>query len=169
MAVPVWATNDVPSASDFNVWLTNINFAYKTSDTSRASTTTVTDDPHLTVPVAINSVYMVTVMLNYDAVTAADFKYLLNTPAGCTFAALENSMPTTATVPADVIISGRSINGEGPAGGLGAGTIVPLVVQGLLTVGSTAGSFKVQWSQNTSNATATILKANSYIFLQRGS
>jgi hypothetical protein len=167
MAVPVWATNDVPSASDFNVWLTNILYARKTADTSRASTTTVTDDPHLTVPVAINSEYQFELMLNYDAVTAADLKYQINTPAGCSFAAAEHSLTSVAASPSDDLLTPRSINGDGPAGGLGAGTICALHVMGVLVVGGTAGNCKIQWAQNTSSGTSTILKTNSFMVLRR--
>jgi hypothetical protein len=39
--------------------------------------------------------------------------------------------------------------------------------QGILIVASTAGTFQLQWAQNTSNASATRIFSNSYLCLRR--
>jgi hypothetical protein len=45
--------------------------------------------------------------------------------------------------------------------------LAALHVHGLLVVGGTAGTVKLQWAQNTSNVTATILKSGSFLVLRR--
>lgn len=167
MALKVFTTGEVLTASDTNVYLVNTLFAKKTADTSKTSTTVVVDDPHLTVAVASNSEYEVSIIFNYTAASnPGDFKYQLVTPAGCTFVSVEHSLQSAASSVYDGLLSGRDINTESPAGGLDA-TTGALQVTGLLTVGGTAGNFKVQWAQNSASGTATILKAGSHMVLHR--
>ena len=45
----------------------------------------------------------------------------------------------------------------------GAGTLRAQVMKGSVFVGSTAGTLQLQWAQNTSSGTATIVHAQSYI------
>jgi hypothetical protein len=71
MAAPVFATNDVPTAAQVNSWFTNVNYAEKTSDTSRNTTIVLADDPELSVAVEANAKYMMTSMILYSATSQA--------------------------------------------------------------------------------------------------
>jgi hypothetical protein len=167
MAAPVWATNDVPTATDFNVWLTNIIFASKTADESLTSNTTLQDDNDLSVTVAANSVYEVEFGLVYEAGTTGDIKYKWVAPAGATFTHSANRLNVGATLTGDDTVSVDAISVTVSAGGLGTGVSLPIEGKGLLRVASTAGTFKLQWAQDTSSAGATIMKADSFIVLRR--
>src|SRR4249920_844934 len=96
MAAPVWNTNDVPTATDFNVWLTNILFAEKTVNESVTSSTAFQNDDDLFLAVAANSVYEMTAMLRYDGATAGDIKWQWTAPASATFSAITHRLSGTA-------------------------------------------------------------------------
>jgi len=53
------------------------------------------------------------------------------------------------------------------AGGNGAGSKLPVIMDGTLVTSSTPGTLQLTWSQNTSNATATIIHAQSSLALWR--
>jgi hypothetical protein len=167
MAVPVWATNDVPTATDFNVWLTNVISAVKTATESLTSNTTLQDDDELIVTVAANSTYELTCMLRYDAATAGDLQFKFVGPAGATGTITCNRFNVGAASTGDDTVSSDPIGNVVTAGGLGAGFDTPVAATGLLKVAGTAGTFKLQWAQNTSSGTATRIFADSFIVLRR--
>lgn len=132
--------------------------AYKTADTSRSSTTTLTADPHLTLSVAANAVYAVHVSLAYQAGTTEDMKTDFTVPSGATMDTTRylNNIGTHQTIATAATVG----IWQGSGGNEGAtmwGTLVT----------SSAGTFALRWAQNTSGATATILRAMSSMTLQR--
>lgn len=134
--------------------------AIKGADTARASTTTLTADPDLTVAVLANTTYKVSFSLLYKgaATNTGDLKFGFSVPSGATlaggFLGIANPLGVTilpVTSAASVLVS------------YGNGTGNPLwcqVTAGLI-VSSTAGNLVLTWAQNTSNATATTLMTGS--------
>jgi hypothetical protein len=167
MAAPVWATNDVPTATDFNVWLTNIITAIKGSDESLISNTTLQDDNDLSVTVAANSVYELSYMIIYEAGTVGDIKFRWVGPASATLQFAANRLLVTAAGVNDDTVSSDPINTVVTAGGQGSGFTLAIEGKGLLRVAGTAGTFKLQWAQDTSSSGATIVKADSFMVLRR--
>lgn len=166
MAAPVFATDDVPSADDVNGWFVNILYKRTLATQSRTSTTTLSDDSYMFLTVEANAEYHVECLINYGGPAAADLKLIFATPAGATFVAMGQTLVGAAT--------GQSDNQNLPYGGnasevwgtTGAGQQFGTVT-GILVVGGTAGTFKIQWAQNTSNATPTQVFGNSYLLLRR--
>ena len=163
MPIPTWTTGQVLSASDVNTWFVP-RFAYKTAQTSRASTTTLVADPHLIVPVDANAHYVLTGLIDYEADVTGDVKFQFTLPAGAsmnfawvgwqasdTFS--NNGTNTTATVVT--------------LGGGGAGQGRGNTIAGTVTTAGTAGNLGVNWAQNVSSGTATIWHAESYLMLVR--
>ncbi len=145
-------------------------FVRKTGDTSRSSTTTLADDPELTLTVAANATYLVDVGLWYVSTsqTAGDFRGQLFAPAGAAMQAAIHSLSTTAAAGTDDVCGSITLSFGWSVGvNSTAEPWNPLMAKGVLVVGSTAGAFKLQWAQNFSHATATTLKANSYLALRR--
>ena len=167
MAAPVWATNDVPSATDFNEWLQNINWAYKTANESVTSSTTLQTDDQLNVAVQANSIYFVTVVIKYDGDPAGDLKVLFRCPTSATFSAIAVALTSTAASQSDNQNAPMVENTSTLWGCLG-GTCVGMVT-GTLVTSSTAGNFGLEWAQSTSNATATRVLAGSAMNLDRRS
>jgi hypothetical protein len=179
-ALPYPSANDAPngatqiaalaSAVDSALESRKTLFARKAGDTSRASTTTYADDPDLTVPVAASAVYRVDCGLFYvsSSQTAGDFKAQVVGPSGAALQGTVVGLAAGATTVADDLVSGLTLTT-----GLSVGVVFtadpynPCHITGVLVTAGTAGTFKVQWSQNVSHATATVLKANSYLALSR--
>lgn len=164
MAKPVWATNDVPSATQFNEFLTNINFARKTTNQSVTSSTTNVADLQLFVPVQANAIYVVKCVLNYTGSTAGDMKALFRVPTGGTFSGMGTILIVGAASQQDIQTLPYGLVSEtwGCLGGTSYG-----MVDGLLITSGTAGDFAIDWAQNTSSATATTIQVGSYLNLQR--
>lgn len=158
-------------------------YTRKTADTSRSALTTPADDPHLTFTVEANAVYECVGWLKYDGPTAADFLYQWTVPTGSLgeYAAwgaghspvisfTNTGVAQTDTVSARGypirtesldITAGRSL------GCLGVGTEMTTLTRLTLRVGSTAGTFALKWSQQTSDATAVTLYTDSMLRLSR--
>lgn len=165
MAKPVFATNDVPTATQFNEWLVNVNFARRTSTASISSSTTLTDDSQLFVPVQINAVYTFLMWLQYDGPTAADLKWQINVPSGASFAGHSHGLIPTAASQQDFQgfpVTHGSANTWGCLGGSATGLLFGAVI-----TGGTAGNVQLSWAQNTSNATAVRIFAPSFMRLDR--
>lgn len=154
----------------------------KTADTSRSATTTNTADPHLQFAAEANAVYAWHGWIKYDGATAGDLVITFNAPtgslgewAGHGVGILVIGSTSTPTLETDTVRSnGYMIRTETndvtqfrTYGCLGVGTPLALYINGMLRVGSTAGTWSLDWSQGTSNATATTLYTDSWISLQR--
>lgn len=166
MAKPVFSTGDVPTASQFNDWLVNILFARKTADETVTSTTTLQDDDHLFVSVAANAVYHAIIVVREVSQTAAAFKCGFTGPAGYSFAGNALGEGVSAASLGDVL-SVEAVSGTNMAFGGIPGNNLPLTIQGLVITAGTAGTFRFQWAQNTSNAGGTTVKANSFMLLRQ--
>lgn len=144
-------------------------YVRKTGDTSRASTTTFADDPHLTLTVAASAVYALSCGLYYvSALTnAGDFKAQFSAPSGAALQAGVSTIAAVASAATDDLATCVTLTTSMSCGAVASGDpYTPCQVTGLLVTGS-AGVFKVQWAQNASSATATVLKLNSYMALER--
>lgn len=140
--------------------------ALKTSDQSVTSSTVLVNDNALSVPVAANAGYLVFAMLDYEGGTqgAADLKFQWTGPSGATLVLSFVYYPTAGGVGANTnlaAITGLSVTRT--AGTNGAGVTLPVFMFGTLRTASTAGTFQLQWAQNTSSATPTIVHAGSVV------
>lgn len=159
-------------------------FARKTSDTSRAATTTQTDDPHLTFTVEANGVYDCQGWIKYDGPTAADIQYSWTAPAGSDgeyygWGAGHSPVITfsnTGVVQLDTSSSrGYPVRVEAldlttasrNLGCLGVGSILTSQIRATLRVGATGGTFALKWAQSTSDASAVTVYTDSLLRLDR--
>lgn len=143
-----------------------VNYVLKTADTSRSSTTP-TDDPHLTFPVAANTTYKVEIWLILESISNSnDWKIGVSVPAAATFqwGAESDQSPNWGPLPlagTPVVLS--SAAGTIGTGGNGSG-ITGAVFKGVLTTSGTAGAFTLQWSQNTAGVGGnSTVKTGSFI------
>lgn len=157
--------------------------ARKTADTSRAATTATVADPHLTFEVVANAVYALDGWLKFDGPAAGDINFDWSVPAGAqgeyTIWAAGNAVIAASAVPAlqsdtqssrgymirtetNDVASARSF------GCLGTGlTPLTAMVQGMIRVASTAGTYSLDWAQLASDATSTTVYTDSWLRLQR--
>jgi hypothetical protein len=144
----------------------------KTADTSRSATTTFADDDHLVYAAEASAVYTMVGWIKYFADSTPDIKVQFTVPTGC-LGEWAWMMPGQLT--AGATVNGYSIRTETNDVGsgnfrTGYGTtdsthFTPM--SGLFRMSTTAGNIALQWAQNTSNATATVLYTDSWMQFTR--
>lgn len=134
---------------------------------SSASTgTTLVDATGMTTEVVANAKYRVDIGLTYTAGTSGDFKGgFICSATGATANIVFQDVETTWAT--NVFTGNASPGVTRSADGAGATTPSVMYITGFLYVSSTAGTFKIQFAQATSNGTATTLLAGSYMTLTR--
>jgi hypothetical protein len=145
-------------------------FASKPSSTDRSSTTTLTDDPHLTVTVTAGAVYKLTMYLTWTGGTTGAFKAAFNAPSGTTgrwsLYGPDLSIVSGATTSGVRLSSSSSLTTGQLAGSSSTSVPVTALPTGLITAGA-SGAFTFQWAQNGSDATVTSLLPGSWMELKR--
>lgn len=142
--------------------------ARKTADQSVANSTLV-NDTELFVPVIATAVYYVAALIIYRAAATPLFKFGWTGPAGATMSWCPNCLSTAVTAAVvGSINKSIAVIGTAPSGGAaGIGTSVCAEPVGTLITTGTAGNLQLQIAQDTTNATATIVKADSMLYLVR--
>lgn len=141
----------------------------KTADESVTSSVVLQNDDHLFFSIAANEIWIVQFALFYQAAQAGDLQVAWTVPAGCTgihggqapaTTTTDGTNTTMWTRPQTSFATALLLGGDGAANCtlLGAATFVN---------GATAGTVQLQWAQNTSSATATTVRANSYLLAHR--
>lgn len=139
-------------------------FARKTADETVNNSAALQDDDELQVSVEANAVYAFDLHMVTNGGTTPDLKIAWSVPTSTTMtwsgiyvdttgALLVNSQFTQATTLA--------------LGGIGAD--VSFHFWGVIVTSSTAGTLKLQWAQNTANASNSIIRAGSDLVLTRTS
>lgn len=166
MTAPIIPAGAADLADRLLVWRSVINgkltggVKLKTGDTSRSSSntgSTYVADPHLVIPVAANTNYVIEAKGVYQAGATGSLKFQMSFPSGATMegGSWEYDPGTdewAATVmaltsPASFVV-----------GLVGTGANLPFRLNGALFVGANAGNLTLDWAQNVTNATATILR-----------
>lgn len=145
---------------------------YKTANLTRASTTTLADDPDLTVALSANATYSVEMSLFYGAIDAERFKTDWTVPSGAT------GYRTCVGADQGVILSAGTSGGQGRWGVHNFNTASTYgtrnsnslfcyaLERGLVTT-TNSGTLALQWAQATSGTTGAVLAAGSYMRVKR--
>lgn len=166
MAAPVWNTNDVPSATDFNVWFTNVLFAVKTANESVTSSTTLQNDDHLVLALAASSTYIIDGLLIIDGASTGDFQMDFTKPSGSTNNIYIDSLAIGASGLGDKGAYLWEDSGTPNFGTITTGSHSYVRFTGLSQV-TTAGNLQLRWAQATSTATATRVLTGSWMSARR--
>ncbi|KFK91503.1 hypothetical protein IX27_00270 [Streptomyces sp. JS01] len=137
----------------------------KPSDEQVLSSTVLQDDDHLSVSVTVGGRYAVDAMLAVDGDPAADLLLTLAAPPGST----GYWTPGAITLGVSDGTGSIRLTRYAPGASIGVGiTAAGLIVAplGTITAGA-SGSITVQWAQNVSSATPTILRAGSWLRVTR--
>lgn len=146
--------------------------ARQASDVSVVSNaSTFTDLPSLGFPLGIGEVWGFEVVLFYEAATTGDIRV---TWAGSLPANADGRWsgigPALASGSSTTYSVGGTTQGIGSSlafGGGGAGTEAMVTLRGLVRGATAAGTLQLKMRQGTSDATASIVKADSHIFAKR--
>jgi hypothetical protein len=143
-------------------------FVRKTADEIVNNSSTLQDDDHLTLSISANATYVVEAMFIYDGTTTADVKLSWVGPSGATLDWVRGGLDSGAAAAAGSMNQGyQSISGTPSLGTIGIGTKMAATPKGLLKTSSTAGTFKLQWAQNTADPTNTTMYTNSWLQLRQ--
>lgn len=148
--------------------------AYKSADTLRASTTTLADDPDLTMQLAANATYLVEMRISFATITGTGaplLKTAWDVPAGASGNRSAQGPGSAATDSnADNMATHAGIHAFNTTvtyGGRNSATSECIAIEtGLITTAS-AGTLAFQWAQATSNATAVRVGAGSTLYAVR--
>jgi hypothetical protein len=168
------ATIDIPSGSpsvtnsminDFRVIVGQQLVAVKAADTTRASTTALADDPDLQLLNLSNSArYQIEVALwETGASSGGDLKYTFRTSAGSSgnYSVRQESTGGNFQSVNDTWTGTNVSNTDGS-------NLKANIFQGQFATGSSRPAFLVlQWAQNSSDPSGTVLKTGSYMTAQR--
>ncbi|MBI4160711.1 MAG: LamG domain-containing protein [Candidatus Yanofskybacteria bacterium] len=136
--------------------------ARKSSDESVTSSTTLQNDDELKLTLAANKTYTIdAVIFATSASSNPDFKIAFTVPSGATM-----TLGYIAASPSNLLTQGELLSSSGTASQvipLRANASAVVLVKGTVVIASTGGDLTLQWAQFTSNATATVVKAGSYI------
>jgi len=153
-----------------NVWTVPL-IVTKPADTSRNSGgtgTTLVADPDLVLPIAAGSTYDINSLIIYSGSPSGsgDLKFTFTGPAGHTgrYCPIRQNLSGSYTGWA---MNQWTDNDSANTNGTGAGQYVSLFVKGILITAGAAGNLTFVWAQNTSSATSTIVRQNSYLYAQR--
>ncbi|MFZ4264491.1 hypothetical protein [Streptomyces arboris] len=137
----------------------------KPTDEQVASSLTLQDDDHLTLSVTAGGRYVIDAMLAVDGDPAADLLLTLAAPPGST----GYWTPGAITLGVSDGTGSIRLTRYAPGAPIGVGiTAAGLIVAPLGTITAGAnGAITVQWAQNVSSVTPTILRAGSWLRVTR--
>jgi hypothetical protein len=138
--------------------------AIKTVDETVTSSTALQNDDALFVSVAANASYLFQCNLIYEGGTlgSSDLKWAWTFPSGLTMTYDYMGITTAGLTTIGLVATQAST----VAGGTnGAAALRSMLMYGSVVASSTAGTLQLQWAQNTSSGTGTIVHAKSSLAL----
>jgi hypothetical protein len=134
--------------------------AYKATDQTVTSSTTLVNDSNLSFAIAANEVWQFEIDLyaTFDGGAASGIKAAFTVPSGATLQWVQ----TNTTAP-------QTTSGSSLVLATGGGSVTTYMNKliGQALNGATPGTVQLQWAQNTSNGTATAVKAGSSLLATR--
>lgn len=163
---------DIKAGQDITADLLNSMLpliATKDATESVTSSTTMQNDDELFVSVVANATYIVQMFLLHDSATAGDIKIGFSSPTDSVFAWGVHGANTTNTSSAAVSSVNMTLQTTTATVSFGGGgsTGTAAFVAGTLTTAGTAGTFRFQWAQDVSSATASNVRQGSWLSLTR--
>lgn len=145
-------------------------WARKTADESVTSSTTLQNDDTLVLQGVADAVYEIEGALFYVGNTTGDIKVAFTFPSGNLYWFGKGGSEADGGF-GGVGASRHSASYNDASGTstafTGSTTNLALLLKGVWVVGVSGGALQLQWAQNTSNATATTVKAGSFLRMQR--
>lgn len=136
----------------------------KAADESVTSSTTMQDDDELLVALDANSHYIFHALISYDASTTGDIKMQFTVPSGASgrrHSLHAQSTATSCSSSAQSTWGGPITTAITSIGGTGA--VCEALIDGYVSTSGTSGNLRLQFAQDVSDATASIVKAGSFI------
>lgn len=149
-------------------------YARKTADQTITSSTTLTDDTHLLIAMAANTVYKLNGLLRYAcASTTPDLKIAFTIPSGTTGTIFGAGGGTNVTGQEGSISLYTPSGSAGSIGTVFFGTNnsgsfpIGIALNGTIRTGGTAGNIRLQWAQVTSDGNGITMLTDSDLELRK--
>ena len=157
------AIMDVHVRDNFNAMGPHL-IVRKTSDQSVTSSTVLVNDSVLVLPVGVSEIWHFTFFVVYTGASTGDIKIAFTFPSGG-----DIRMSLIGRNAAGTVVDQNFSTTTSPTSSIdfaAAGTTFAntLPLTGVFVNGGTGGNLQMQWAQQTSDATATIVKANSTLW-----
>lgn len=155
---------DVFTAHGYN--LGKPRYAYKTVSESVTSSITDQFDDELFLPLEPFSIYLVTACYTVSGATTGDLRLGYSVPTGAQ--GRRHNLGLSANVTSTSGQMRISVHGWPTAVTYGVtSTAVSIIEEGDIYTQSAGGVLQVQWAQNTSDPTPTVMGANSFLMTRR--
>lgn len=171
-----WVAGEKPSAATLNLHIRdNLNalngFVRKTADESVTSSATLQNDNHLTLSIPAAGTYIIDLRLfaSSAANAAGDLQVGFTFPAGTMhvgYGVLANTLASGSSGTAEFGAS-LSVASGAAAAGIGLSTTVTHQIINAIFIATASGTLQVQWAQLASNASASTVKAGSYMTMRQ--
>lgn len=136
----------------------------KTADQSQTTNTVLANDNALAFSIAANEEWIASFFISAgDTLSTTGIRVGIATPSGATQGIDMVLFRTTSAIPQRSTSSGVAVINDGPAAATEGQVIANLWVLN----GGTAGSVTLQWAQQTSSATALIIRKGSFMHATR--
>ena len=139
------------------------NAAFKGADESVTSSTTLQNDDALFLQLTANStwIFIGFASLTGAAIGSGDFKGQFTAPSGSTVVVEAIGYSTSSAGP----LNGNAVRAASATftAGINGATASPLLLIGSVIVGNTSGNLQLQWAENTSSGTPTVVKAGAFL------
>lgn len=163
MAFKTFSVNEYLTTVDVNAYLAQQQVARKTANESVTSSTSPQADDHLTMTLNANTVYWLDGLLLTDGAATGDFRLQFIVPSG-TIRWLANGLQSGTAATLDIVDRNWKVGATTTImGTVASGTTTVVHVAGIIRVGASGGTFRLEWAQGTSSGTATRLFTNSFL------
>lgn len=144
-------------------------FVIKPSNQTVTSSVTTVNDTALFLPVVANAKYIFNLDLIYSCITAGGLQFGFVAPTGATATWCPDGLASgTATFAGSILRQDYDLTvAASIGGGPTTGTTQHAFPRGILTTVGTAGNLTLSWAQATANASGTIMRTGSSMFMKR--
>jgi hypothetical protein len=171
MAFGTWTNGNQLGATDVNSKIMQSLFITKTTDESVTSSTTMQNDNVILFTTITNSTYFIKAYImvdGHDGATggsgtdgAGGIEYGWYGPTNATFNWTSNAITDDTNARGNVSRIRHTMGSLPDMMTIGTGNYMIIPVEGILQTTDTGGTFGFRWTQATSNATPTVVKALS--------
>jgi len=139
----------------------------KSADETVTSSTSLQDDNHLTLSIAANETWSFDLTLFQTGATSGDLKLALAIPSGAAITWGYVGWLTSGVAPATAAFNAGGDANVAALGSFGASTFDIVQIYGVCANSTNAGSLTLRWAQNSSDGTATTIRARSFLRAQK--
>lgn len=164
MTIPPYVPDQALTIDDANQWFT-WTMAWKNGNTSRASNTTPSSDPDLTVPVLANAAYEIRAVIIYDGNGGNQgIQWQWTGIGGGQFTYSLHYWTSTGLLVQATALGATNVSAQTS----GTSRNETVLIRGNLQEGNSGPqSFTFQWAQAGASTTATVVMTNSFLMARR--